>query len=318
MNFKTPEALFLILLAFLLLGFLGLIWNQKSGFRRIASEDLIKKIGKLPSKPWFWLKSALLSLAMIFFVIALAGPRGNPHYGGSNKKSAQKQKDHEVVFFLDVSASMNVPDMRKTRLEYAKELIDAMIKEMKGETVSLYVFTTSVEKRVPPTIDYLYTRLALKNIHTEPDGTDISKIVPEIMKEEGKKKRTFIILTDGESTEGRIPEKLNLKNVIVIGMGSKAGGVVPEVQFQNGAVTSKRDDKALENLGGDYYIAEESSLYVLAKRIMNKITLNTPFVVVGSESEGSRVIYDEYYRYPLTLGLVLFILALTLPMYREE
>lgn len=343
LDFFHPEAFWLIFLVIIMIILLAMTWRRKAKFyKAIADESVRPKIGSFFSKKWFWIKGSLLAAACIFFIAALAGPRGNPHYVGRESAPLEKRgdlqkKEMEIAFFLDVSSSMGVRDMRlkKTRLEFAKEIINEIIKGLRQESVSLHLFTSEVEKRVPNTIDYLYTRLALSNVELNQigaEGTDISKTVSEIIHDavhEKKGKMTaFVVLTDGESTEGTIPKNLdftkemgpNKSNVFLIGMGSKEGGVVPDVEYQGHKVISKRDDEAMERLKasfkGQYYIAENSSPLLIARRFLNEIEKNPQYVKaapIETKDNVDQLKYDEYFPYPLIMGLLLYIMALNLP-----
>lgn len=83
-----------------------------------------------------------------------------------------RRKAHDVVFLLDVSASMGVKDGRlsRSRLDYAKELIDEIVARLHGETVSLYTFTSKVAQVVPGTMDYLYLRMLLRDVEVNSTG----------------------------------------------------------------------------------------------------------------------------------------------------
>ena len=79
---------------------------------------------------------------------------------------------------LDTSASMSVEDTRQknTRLEVAKEIIDEMVQKLDGQNVALYSFTSALTPIVPLTLDYLFTRLMLQDVHLnygEVAGTDL-------------------------------------------------------------------------------------------------------------------------------------------------
>lgn len=344
-HFSHPWSAFLIFAWMLLAFFFLLIWKQKLGFfSKLADARLLPKIGQFPSKKWYWIKASLLLGAFAFFIQALAGPLGNPHYVSQEQEGRKggqaRRKEHELAFFLDISASMEVKDMRqsKTRLDYAKEIIEEIIKGLKGEPVSLYVFTSEVEKKVPSTVDTFYARLVLQNVKVHDigaEGTDLTKAVSKIVSDAAGVKKgkriTFLLLTDGESTEGKIPENVDLKkemgsaDVLIIGMGSKEGGTVPDVQFNNNAVNSKRDDAALENLArgfsGKYYVAETSSPLLIAQKVLKEIAKEPLFVKTGSLQESvdiDAIHYDELFKYPLFVGIALYILALTLPFHTRK
>jgi Ca-activated chloride channel homolog len=165
LQFNFPAALYLTLFSLLIL---ALFWHLNR-YRKTALESLANpKVQNLErAKFTFWVKTLFLCSVWILASLALMQPKGNGRYSETGQKNLSdvtiQRKAHEVIFFVDTSASMDVKDARsgETRLSFAKEIIDEVMSQLSGEDVSLYAFTSEVSKRVPPTMDYLFARIAL-------------------------------------------------------------------------------------------------------------------------------------------------------------
>lgn len=347
MIFLIPNAFLFLILPFFIALFLFAIWQRKKKAGEIiGSEEVCRAIGYFPSSGWYAARSVSLVWASALFVIAIAAPAGNPHYAEDKESNNQKKilkVEHEVIIFIDDSSSMLVEDMRqkKSRLFVAKEIADEVIKGLRGETVSVYVFSSDVEKQVPPTVDYLYARLVLRGLKGNDmggGGTDLAKAFSVIAQDfstlKKGKKATLIFFSDGEDTEGAfahaVPGFSKAKNegidFIFVGLGTPEGGIVPEVMYQGHPVRSKREDAGLqklaETLKGSYIIADASSPLLIARKLLKDIGRKSLKKIPGQgesfSSDKAPLSYDAYFHYFLLAGIAFFILFLTLPQMSLE
>jgi len=271
------------------------------------------------SRGYFILQCLCICLSWVFAVVALMGPIGSGEYvsgggggGGGpresgNSNARQRQyKSHEVAFILDVSASMTVPDAlrNRRRLDYAKDIIDGVVSRLKGERVSLYVFTSEVTQIVPPTLDYLYLRLMLRSVSINEgnnSGTNLFEVMQAIRKRflDANARRppdmmtTLIVLSDGGDTsleaaederkrsqrEGEVVNLSDSESIRVVldtvGMGSKEGANIPNIVYQGKPVHSALQDDILKKMSGlrngRYYFANAYSPLILEERIAETI-----------------------------------------------
>lgn len=329
LHYQWPSAAYLILLIFpaIFCFWLLFAYRQKISF--------IKEMILRRSPGIFWTKAALFVGAMIFCVIALMQPVGNGHYPEGvvpNKASKYtedqpiqlKRKAHDLIFLVDASASMQVPDTRlqQSRLDYAKIIADEIIASLNGETVALYAFTSDISRLAPLTLDYLFTRLMVKEIQINEGGipgTDMSNLLQKMQATyfpegavENSRLKTFILLSDGEDTtlefypdamknQGMHDLAKYLQNaaqnhlrLYTIGMGSAAGGVVPGIKNQQEPVVSHLNAdllKLLANTGrGQYY---EANLYTpaeLVKDLLNNMAQDLPYYEEKPETINSALI----------------------------
>lgn len=354
-HFGAPSAWLLIWMVPVLIALLVLLLiYQRHAFRELGEKPLLKKL-LVPHTyfnrivPWI-----LLILVWVLGVVALMQPEGNGRYQEELQKPAQTAQaattqSHEVIFLLDVSASMGVVDagQERSRLEIAKDAIDQVISSLAGETVALYIFTTQTEQLVPPTNDYIFTRMMLRNVHvnaTDIAGTDLLQaltfVTDKIGKEAFDKLKTLILFSDGGDTLADVNQetekakrKQQLENavqpllrenleLIVVGVGNAQGGAVPEILYQGKPVVSVLNGTLLQGITtvgvGTYFAAEDFSTANLTQNILTIIDKQQPLGLGEKETtarQGSAgMIFDLYYQIPLALGMI--VLTYVLLRYR--
>jgi len=355
-----PQAAYLVILLipFFFL-FLYLSIYRKTVFQKLASQNLLDTI--LYRRPTFnyWRKCFLLSLAWVLATFALMDPKGNARYPESIEKEEKKEKQgvnlkrksHEIIFLVDTSASMAVKDARngQSRLDYAKEILDETIRRLNGESVSLYVFTSETNKQVPSTLDYIFTRLVLRNTGINEGGaggTNLHDAINHVMNDypshPDEKLKTLIVFSDGGDgiyEEGsdvnkknrldqivKIIDESSKKNlrVVTIGMGSREGGEVPNVVYKGQSVSSSLDPTILKELSkkgrGQYFESNSYGTLVLIDRLVEVVGRDNPFlkeyeakVQVYLDKEGHNFIYDRYYQRPLGVAILLLLLVIIFP-----
>lgn len=314
-------------------------------------------------------RSPLLQQAKIFGWIAiwtlccfaLMGPFGNIRYPSLHSSSAASADarphyiPHEVIFLVDTSASMGVPDGAEgeTRLDQAKGIMEDIIRQLKGQTISLYAFTSELSALVPPTVDYLFVRLSIKELHLDEGdvgGTLFAPVLTALKQqafpEPSPKRYTLIMLTDGgdtqlESLQGEAlekekqsiltaisnPQQLHLR-LFTIGLGSSQPQTIPHVSSNGQPVLSQQEPEILKQLAaaerGKYYNAQEETSWDLSQDIIAQMG-NDP-LTTQQDYQGERqvakvkredIIVDLYYQIPLGLALVFYLMNLLLPDVRR-
>jgi Ca-activated chloride channel family protein len=364
--FGFPEALLLLigLLPVLYLHFYLLRYRKK----RLSAFAVEPVVGYLllprSSLLTHW-KIGLSCAAWIMLCAALMDPLGNVHYLSPPGQASSSQLHdfsrrylpREVVFLVDTSASMGVRDARQgsNRLDQAKDIMEDTTALLKGEMVSLYSFTSALSPLVPPTYDYLFTRLIIKSLNLNQGDvagtgfeTALKDLKEKIFFAPVQKLHTLIILSDGgdeavEKAAGAAREEVIKKiigilpdpakfhfRVFTIGIGSENPSVIPHVSFEGKPVYSKLEPEILQQLAshfnGSYYAAEDWSSYNLAQELIKKIleeegqqtepVQSLERTVLAPKEED--VLYDLYYQVPLGLALVLLSAYLLLPDVRRS
>jgi Ca-activated chloride channel family protein len=312
----------------------------------------------------FWAKSAALACAWTLGTLALMQPQGNAHYPEENltekaKPGEQqlvpiKRRAHEVIVLVDASASMATVDTRPgvSRLDYAKDIADQIIRRLDGQSASLYAFTSSVIRMSPPTWDYIFVRLMLREIHInegETSGTNIFEAMAymrdRFLKISSTKLKTLILLSDGgdtriESLSGA-PRREAIQTLVnllgdpqnqslrlyTIGLGSLKGGEIPKLIYEGHPVHSALQEDLLRELArrgrGTYFSANDNTALSISQDLAIAMQQDPPFLEEATALKalgqgGKQKIYDAYYQIPLSLALILLAFVLLWPDTKLE
>lgn len=320
------------------------VFKKREKIKELIEGKLQKKV-IIPHDPLFTgFKFFCFVCGWIFAVIALMDPLGNEYYQGSSKAAVDKPPSLDLIFLVDVSTSMAVADMRNqmTRLAAVEEIADRLVAKLKSDSVALFAFTSKLIPLVPMTWDRTFFRLMLREIEfNEEDhfGTNYATVFQQLRAHiEGnypKSSKAIILFSDGgdtsleslsgakkaAATEVILQEAANL-NVpfFTVGMGSDAGGVVPDVMQDGKKVISRLDDALLlaisKKTGGRYFSAKDQSAIDLAARINQSLERprNTMKMNATADLNGS---YHYYFQIPLALSLFLFAIYYLFPSVKR-
>jgi Ca-activated chloride channel homolog len=319
-RFAYNYALYLLLIIPLMtLLFIILRRNAKKAFNRFGDPDLL--INLIPeysaSRPI--LKFILLSIALIFLVLGIAGPQ----FG--SKLTEVKKKGIEVIIALDVSNSMLATDIQPSRLERAKQSIAKLVDQMSNDKIGMVVFAGDAYTQLPITTDYVSAKVFLDAIHTDMvpiQGTAIGKAIDlaaNSFSPDEKSKKAIILITDGENFEDDAPKAANSaaeKGIVVhaIGIGLPQGAPLPipgnygQQNFRKdkdgNIVISKLNESLLQQVssaGGGIYVRANNT----------SIGLNTIMEALDKlqKTEIESKIYSDYddrFQYFFAIALILF------------
>jgi Ca-activated chloride channel family protein len=259
-----------------------------------------------------------LAAGLMLTVVALARPQWGrieePVFGQSR----------EILLALDLSRSMNSPDVRPSRLERAKLLIQSLLDHLQGERVGLVVFSGTGFLQCPLSADYEVLREFLPALNTDflPEGGtnyhDLLQTALDSFSTDGSADRYLIILSDGEATDDDwrpLIDGLKKKNVRVIGLGvgTTTGTMIPDgaggfVKDERGAVVlSKLESATLHELaektGGAY---ADASTWVDLPALLNA-TIETGHQ--GEFHETTRVRFAERFQWALAPALLCLLIS---------
>lgn len=316
--YGNQGAVYLFFCIFILIGLFVWTYHWKvSKMEAFAHIDSMKKIAESISLPRKIVKRVLISLVYLLLVFSLMRPQGSPDQElkdetktGNDKKETssslsmediKKKEDGEkvkvresardIIFLLDVSASMGAMDLYPNRLEKAKFMITDILSALDGEHVALVVFTSVPSVKCILTLDYTYFKKVLADVRINDNdfaGTKFTPALTEIIDKQfdfsQNKYKDLIIITDGGDTdlEG-LPEsdKKSFENsfydlsrrayeekgirIHAIGLGTKSGSVIQGVKDSSGnAVKSSLNEGFLKNIShhakGVYVSVEDSAV----------------------------------------------------------
>lgn len=356
--FNWPEAgLFFFLLAPILYLQFSLNRYRLRQQATYASPYLLPQL-ITPRSFWFkWTKAIGWGVIWVLGCLALMQPFGNIRYSPLALQSSAQLSTipQEIIFLIDNSPSMRVSDglNGETRLEEAKSIMEDVIRQLQGQTISLYTFSSQLKIVVPSTLDYVFTRLAIKDLQIDQEDTGgtrfavvLKSLQEEAFPEPSVKHYTIIMLTDGgdtqlEALKGQARQK-NMQEILTaisdpgkfhvhlltIGLGSLKSHQIPNVTFDGKPVLSKLEPDVLKELAaqdrGVYYMAHQWSSWDLAKELIMHIeqNLKKEFQQVHQERQVVAIreedkITDLYYQIPLGLAILFYFLNLLLPDVRR-
>lgn len=259
----------------------------------------------LRPRPW-------LCAGLVLAIVALA----RPQWGRLEEPVFDQSR--EIVLAIDLSRSMLTPDVKPSRLERAKLLIQSLLEKLAGERVGLIVFSGTAFLQSPLSSDYEILREFLPSLDPEflPQGgsnyTALLDSAVQAFTGSNAADRFLVILSDGEATEDdwkpRV-EDLKKKNIRVIGLGigTGSGAMIPDgaggfIKDERGAVVlSKLESGTLEELA-----RATSGVYRDASNWIDLAALVKETVEAGRAGkfvEKNTVRFVERYQWPLALGL---------------
>jgi Ca-activated chloride channel family protein len=193
--------------------------------------------------------------AYALLVVALAGPKWG------ERTEILPRRGLDVVFALDVSASMRARDVRPDRLERAKAEVSVMLDRLGEHRVGLVAFAGSAFVQCPLTTDAEAVRAFLRGLSPDavPQGgtelfegmmTALNLFLAEEEADPAAKQagRLLVVLTDGEDHgEGAAEAAQALKEagiaVLLIGVGSQLGEPIPLADESGRVIGYKKDRK---------------------------------------------------------------------------
>jgi Ca-activated chloride channel family protein len=270
MSFASPDLLWLVLAPSL---WLAWEWSRRRRADSAVQPHILKAaaephrltlVDRHPAarriRPWL---GAGLALA----VVALA----RPQWGHLDEPVFDQAR--EILIALDLSRSMQTPDVSPSRLARSKLLIQSLLDNLAGERVGLVVFSGTAFLQAPMSADYEILREFLPALGPDflPEaGTNYGSMIATAagaFSDGSGADRYLIVLSDGgandEDWRAQLPA-LAKKGVHVIGLGvgTAQGGFIPDgaggfMKDEDGAVVlAKLESETLRELaaktGGVY------------------------------------------------------------------
>jgi Ca-activated chloride channel family protein len=275
MLFKDPWIILLIPLALALIIFLKK--RQKSTSFRFSSVEIVSSLGATWKLRFRQVPYLLRLLAVILFLVALAGPRS------VLEETVHKTEGIDIVLAIDSSGSMAAEDFtlkgqRYNRLDIVKEVVREFIDTRKNDRLGLVTFARLAYTVSPLTTDHswLLTNLERVRLGLIEDGTAVgSAITTSVSRLENSdaKSKVIIVLTDGVNNAGkmspaeaaRVAQAFGIK-IYTIGAGTAGSVPFPMLDpwgrtiYQN--VVIELDEKSLKEIaditGGKYFRATDT------------------------------------------------------------
>lgn len=317
LKFENPILLHL-LWALLLHALLLLVywnWRQRT-LQRLGSPALAQRLLLGFSEKRFWFKNALFAAALVCLVLAIANPQR------AVRRTPPPQRSADILIALDISQSMLAKDVKPSRLEQAKKLIQQLVESLEGERIGLIFFAGDAYIQMPLSTDY--EALVMFAINATPDyitdqGTDFTPpidLAARLFSSNPESGHALILISDGEQHEDlplQRAREAHADGMIIhtVSVGSGAGAVIPtnrgdfKRDFTGQVIKTKANETLLRNLaqsGGG-----------LALSLTDAGTLQALTNAVGSLQKSAveakaYTAYVSYFQWLLLPALLLLVL----------
>ena len=278
-----------------------------------------------------WRLGWKLLLRFSYFALLLLALLG-PAYGVTQQPVRTAGKD--VWLLVDLSRSMNAPDVVPTRLQKARAELSELINRFQADRIGLVVFASDAFVQCPLTYDQGALQLFVNTLQTNlvPVGTtDLTPALELVLQRlnampapAGSPPRATaaVLVSDGEDFGENLEpvvRQLTRAGVRLFAMGvgtqdgariplPRAGGYVRDARGRD-AIT-RLEPKTLRRLaeqtGGQYFeLTDQRNEFPLLVNALNRVE--------GQAQQVRTVaVADNRYRYPLVLALLLMALDMVL------
>lgn len=299
----------LVLAGCFFLLYLTFIWRVIQTTRRLG----------LPARRVL-IKTILRSIYFGLIIVALLGPS----FGDTTREVKTVGKD--IFICIDLSQSMNAPDVQPSRLEKVKFELKNIVEAFNSDRIGLIMFSSEAYMQCPLTYDNNALNLFIQTLNTEmvPNfGTDFGpplemateKLIADDTVVTRSKSKITILISDGEDfgdNTDEIAEDLESEGITLftLGVGTKQGSKIPtrngfKTDNNGNEVVSQLNSSSLEDLaessGGEYFEINESRNDVA--RLINAINN------VEGEMRDAKQVDATQNRYFYFLGIALFLMV---------
>ncbi len=231
-RFEHTEYLLLLLLVVMpvLLFRYALLWKKKTA-KKIGDEKLVAQLTGSFSLRRYLIKFCVVAGALVILVFAAANLQSATQVENSSRKGI------DIMIALDVSKSMLAEDVKPSRLDEAKQLINKLMERLQNDRVGLVIFAGRAYLQMPLTSDHIAAKLYVNN--ASPDavptqGTVISealRLCNTAFNAKDKKYKAILLITDGEDhDEGALKTAKTLADngvvINTIGVGTTTGSPI--------------------------------------------------------------------------------------------
>lgn len=314
----------LVVLIPLALIFTGVLLWKKKVRKALGDEPLIDSLTKNYSAKLYKLKFFILLAALVFGILASANLRKRL------PSTEQKRAGIDVMIALDVSKSMLSEDVKPSRLDKAKQLINLLIEDLGDDRVGFVVFAGRAYLQMPLTTDLEASKIYVSN--ASPDivavqGTEIGdalRLCDKSLDTKEKKHKAVILISDGEDHDPKSAQAVNDlydHGVVVntVGIGTPEGAPIKEpgtdvykTDANGETVISKLNEKELKDVaaktGGNYYFLDNS----LATANEISANLNRMEKKAFVSGTGARQ-YSSFFPFFIAFALLLLVVEVFVP-----
>lgn len=270
-----------------------------------------------------WRRFSFWALLWSLIVLALAGPR----WGYTDVQLFRPNSN--LVVLLDISRSMDVDDVRPTRLSRARQELEDLLNQSQGLRVGLIAFASVAHVISPVTEDYRAIQRVLPALSTDLVNLKGSRLTSALERaaqlfagQPEDSTHALLLISDGDFVEMGLEERIRRLasdgiRTHVLGIGTSEGGLVvdsngrPLYDRTGKPVRSRLNESVLRSIAdagqGEYQLADFRDSDT--DRILSEAVVQDSVQKVRDER--TRVWNEHFY---WLVGLVMLLL---LPRYRR-
>ncbi len=322
MSFVNPQFFWALIVPFVIFAFL--ISTNKERLARIFDEKVLKRLSATDESMPMVVRNILMLLALFLMIIAMARPVIEK---GDRTIEVQGLT---LLTALDISGSMRSTDVYPNRLTFAKKKMGVLFDAMPSDEIGVVAFAYSPFVLAPFSSDKETLKMMVEGVddsYINMGSTDFSalgELASSLL--EKKRPKILVLFTDGGDEEAiaGFAEilKENKIDLYVVLVGTEKGAPVIDEDgkpftLEDGTIAITQRNDALGEVA-----KENDGAYVVASTGKEDI-MQLVSVIKGkyqNEQKGEVRVKErvEYFYYPLGLGVLLLLIALSsMPRRRE-
>lgn len=316
---------------------LFLLWygakKRRDLLNKIGSADLLLRLIPKETEALRKVKGWLLAGAVFFLALAVSGPQWGVELTASDSSVTH------VMIAIDTSLSMLAQDIKPSRIEDAKLMLNILVDQLAGSRIGVVGFSGKAYLQCPITTDQdaikYFVSSSVPGMYPE-SGTNLGDAIylSTRMLAPYPGQKALVLLTDGEDRKDELKEALKVAKeqgitIFTVGIGKPEGDLIPLplAPGQSGQRDFKKDkngnpvmtrlgEKTLidiaQQTGGAYfrYTEPESVASAIAKQVQG--------FEKGKWKSRGRATFKNRYQYPLFIALLLLLLELLVPERKSE
>ena len=322
MSFVNPQFFWALIVPFVIFAFL--ISTNKERLARIFDEKVLKRLSATDESMPMVVRNILMLLALFLMIVSMARPVVEK---GDRTVEVQGLT---LLTALDISGSMRSTDVYPNRLTFAKKKMNTFFDAMPSDEIGVVAFAYSPFVLAPFSSDKETLKMMVEGVddsYISMGSTDFSalgELASSLL--EKKKPKILVLFTDGGDEEAIAGFTEILKeneiDLYVVLVGTEKGAPVIDENgkpftLEDGTIAITQRNDALGEVA-----KEHDGAYVVASTGKEDIT-QLASVIKGkyqNQQQGEVTVKErvEYFYYPLGLGLLLLLIALSsMPRRRE-
>jgi len=216
-------------------------WGVRSARQRATA------VSRVPAARPPYVAAVLFTLAALVAVAAAAQPRWG------TRESRVPRTGADLVIVLDISRSMDARDVPPSRLQAAKDTVNAVLDRLGGDRAGLVIFAGDARVRFPLTTDFAAARQVVTSLQTGvllvEGGTNAALGLEEavgLFGDDPDAGKVILLITDGDDLGGDPAASARLvqqsgASLLIAGVGTPEGATIPVFDASAGGDVPKLD-----------------------------------------------------------------------------